>query len=465
MNPHRSLSVHLVRIFTLALATASIALAGCGTLDEGEGADYPQGGQYPQVEPVQRSSLQAIPPAEPAAPAEAPSIAIGEDTTQYAETDPAALTEFRATLEPVGIWTDDATYGTVWTPDAAIVGPSFTPYVTAGHWTYDDDYVWVSDYDWGWAPFHYGRWVWIEGRGWSWIPGRRYAGAWVTWRVGPVGFGYVGWAPLPPSWYWRGGYAYGLYAVPPPRWSYCGSRDVFAPGVGRHVLPSESTYAIAAATRPYVPATPGVGAGGRIAAHPEIAGPPPSRLGFVGDVPRPPAGGAEPGGRGIAQARSMARPPLAAPQRPRVEQRMPNAVGRGPLPEIGPRATMPRYTTRPDATSPSFRSSPSYGTGATMRPSPSFRSSPSFGASSSPSWGSRSSPSFRSAPSFGASPSPSFRSSPSFGSGGGGGFRSSPSFGSGGGGGFRSAPSSGASVARPPTGGHSAPMGAPRGHR
>ena len=42
--------------------------------------------------------------------------------------------------------------------DITVVGADFTPYVSAGHWTYDDDYVWVSDYDWGWLAFHFGRW-------------------------------------------------------------------------------------------------------------------------------------------------------------------------------------------------------------------------------------------------------------------------------------------------------------------
>ena len=85
---------------------------------------------------------------------------------------------------------DDGKYGTVWVPSAAVVGEGFVPYASSGHWVYGDDYTWVSDYDWGWAPFHYGRWVNIDGRGWGWIPGRRYAPAWGTWRVGAPGFGF-----------------------------------------------------------------------------------------------------------------------------------------------------------------------------------------------------------------------------------------------------------------------------------
>ena len=40
--------------------------------------------------------------------------------------------------------TDDATYGTVWVPSAKEVGPDFQPYVTAGHWVYDNDWIWAS---------------------------------------------------------------------------------------------------------------------------------------------------------------------------------------------------------------------------------------------------------------------------------------------------------------------------------
>ena len=127
---------------------------------------------------------------------------------------PSALSDFRSTLEPYGTWTDDPSYGTVWVPSPSVVGPDFTPYVSAGHWAYDSDYAWVSDYDWGWAPFHYGRWVYGPGMGWEWIPGRTYAGAWVSWRYGVDDWAYVGWAPLAPTWCWRGGVAVGIGFVP-----------------------------------------------------------------------------------------------------------------------------------------------------------------------------------------------------------------------------------------------------------
>ncbi len=117
----------------------------------------------------------------------------------YADTDPSAPTAFQSDLSPYGSWVVDDTYGTVWVPAGSVVGDDFAPYQSAGHWALDDDgqWLWVSDYSWGYIPFHYGRWVWIGDRGWSWIPGRAYAPSWVVWRVGEDG--YIGWAPMPPT--------------------------------------------------------------------------------------------------------------------------------------------------------------------------------------------------------------------------------------------------------------------------
>lgn len=91
----------------------------------------------------------------------------------YEDTDPSAITEFRAELSPYGQWVEDPVYGLVWIPSQDIVGADFAPYVTGGHWgmTAEGDWIWESDYPFGWATFHYGRWIWIPGRGWSWIAG------------------------------------------------------------------------------------------------------------------------------------------------------------------------------------------------------------------------------------------------------------------------------------------------------
>jgi hypothetical protein len=60
----------------------------------------------------------------------------------------------------------------------------------------DFGWLWVSDYEWGHIPFHYGRWVHDPFDGWIWIPGYVWAPSWVIWRSGG---GYVGWFPMPPT--------------------------------------------------------------------------------------------------------------------------------------------------------------------------------------------------------------------------------------------------------------------------
>jgi hypothetical protein len=223
----------------------------------------------------------------------------------YSDTDPAALTDFHTALDPYGNWAEDSSYGTVWVPSQSVVGSDFSPYVSAGHWVYDTDYTWVSDYGWGWAPFHYGRWVWIGGRGWSWVPGRVYSGAWVSWRTGYDNWGYVGWAPLPPTWCWRGGIAVGIGVVPPAPYVFVGSGHVFAGYLGPHLVTGPNVAVIAGHTRPYVVASPGVT--GHVFANPGVNGPPPGSIGIPpNNVVHAPVNNA-----GLAQARSFATPASA----------------------------------------------------------------------------------------------------------------------------------------------------------
>jgi len=109
--------------------------------------------------------------------------------------DPQAYQQFETQLAPYGSWENDQTYGRVWVPSTAVVGGSFTPYSTGGHWVWaSTGWTWASDYSWGWAPFHYGRWVYAGSR-WCWRPGRVWGPGWVAWRNHGR---YVGWAPLPP---------------------------------------------------------------------------------------------------------------------------------------------------------------------------------------------------------------------------------------------------------------------------
>lgn len=109
--------------------------------------------------------------------------------------DDVSLETFYEELSPYGVWIDDPQYGRVWRPD--VDQEEFRPYYTRGHWEMTKyGNTWVSDYDWGWAPFHYGRWHHHSRRGWVWIPGLEWAPAWVSWRSGS---GYYGWAPMGPG--------------------------------------------------------------------------------------------------------------------------------------------------------------------------------------------------------------------------------------------------------------------------
>ena len=98
-------------------------------------------------------------------------------------------------LSPYGDWVKDARHGYVWLP---AVREDFHPYGSDGHWVMTEyGNTWVSNYDWGWAPFHYGRWYFDDYfQSWAWIPGYDWGPAWVNWRTGG---GYYGWAPLGPG--------------------------------------------------------------------------------------------------------------------------------------------------------------------------------------------------------------------------------------------------------------------------
>lgn len=307
-----------------AIALLGPAVLGCGEEEaEGRDAAYPIGYTVPAHE-VRRAADTPSPPrangpaAEPLAgvaleqgAGEGEEVVVGAESdatrAEYPDNDPSALTDFHGALDPYGNWVEDASYGTVWVPSPTVVGPDFTPYVSAGRWAYDDDYVWVSDYEWGWAPFHYGRWVYGGGVGWEWIPGRTYSGAWVSWRWGLNDWPYVGWAPLPPTWCWHRGAAVGIGFVPVAPYAFVPTGELFTPGLHGRVLAGPQVGVIAAHTRPWVPATPMVAPGGpgaRIAARAQVGGPPPSLL-RINESAVVHGGLAD---RGVLQARAFARP-------------------------------------------------------------------------------------------------------------------------------------------------------------
>lgn len=112
-----------------------------------------------------------------------------------AQYEDLSLETFYEELSPYGVWINDPLYGYVWRPD--VDQDDFRPYYSNGHWEMTQyGNTWVSDYEWGWAPFHYGRWQYSNRRGWLWIPDTKWGPAWVSWRSGG---GYYGWAPLGPG--------------------------------------------------------------------------------------------------------------------------------------------------------------------------------------------------------------------------------------------------------------------------
>ncbi|MDD4871366.1 MAG: hypothetical protein PHR77_12475 [Kiritimatiellae bacterium] len=104
---------------------------------------------------------------------------------------------FYKSLQPHGTWIEINPLGIVWRPHVAIKDTTWRPYYSGGRWVWVNNvWAWSSDYEWGWAPFHYGRWVMSTGLGWVWIPGKEWSPAWVIWDQTPTQFG---WAPMPPE--------------------------------------------------------------------------------------------------------------------------------------------------------------------------------------------------------------------------------------------------------------------------
>ena len=169
---------------------------------------------------------------------------------------------FDDTLTPYGSWVDTSRHARVWRPNPGVVGSDFQPYGSNGQWIYTDaGWSWESDWEWGWAPFHYGRWYEDADYGWVWLPGTVWAPAWVDWRYGD---NYVGWVPLAPQ-----GYS---VTVAPSRWTFVPTSRFVERDFWRHRVPQGEIDRVYSSTtvihtRPH-------GAGW-------YAGPPPSRVSVV----------------------------------------------------------------------------------------------------------------------------------------------------------------------------------------
>lgn len=130
-------------------------------------------------------------------------------------------------LSPYGDWIHDQEMGYLWLPRVA---SDFQPYSTNGHWV-NTQYgnTWYSNYEWGWAPFHYGRWFYSNHYGWAWVPGYEWAPAWVSWREGG---GLYGWAPLGP------GMSFSINVnIPMRHWVFVPQRYFFHSNLNRYYRP------------------------------------------------------------------------------------------------------------------------------------------------------------------------------------------------------------------------------------
>ena len=138
---------------------------------------------------------------------------------------------FYSNLSPQGSWYSSAEYGQVWRPYD--VDYNWNPYYD-GHWVYTDlGWTWVSDYEWGSIPYHYGTWVMDANLGWVWVPGYVWAPAWVVFRSGPD---YIGWAPVAP------GFSLGMsFGAPLPATSsfvFVPARSFMAPRIRTYAVPA-----------------------------------------------------------------------------------------------------------------------------------------------------------------------------------------------------------------------------------
>jgi hypothetical protein len=148
-----------------------------------------------------------------------------------------SLDFFVEQLEPYGGWHTSASYGRVWIPRVQVIG--WHPY-THGHWVYTDfGWTWVSDYEWGAIPFHYGTWAIDPELGWAWVPGYVWAPAWVVYRSGPS---YIGWAPVPPS--FSIGAPFGFEQYGPDQFVFVRAADFLAPDVQRFAVPIQRTRVV-----------------------------------------------------------------------------------------------------------------------------------------------------------------------------------------------------------------------------
>jgi hypothetical protein len=149
---------------------------------------------------------------------------------------------FYSSLSPHGSWLVSGQYGRVWQP--AVYAPGWNPY-SDGHWVYTDlGWTWVSDYEWGAVPYHYGTWASDPELGWVWVPGYVWAPSWVVFRTGPD---YIGWAPVSPG--FSVGVSFGFSEPVAASFTFVSCHDFLAPRIGPRIVSYSQTRGIINNTR------------------------------------------------------------------------------------------------------------------------------------------------------------------------------------------------------------------------
>jgi hypothetical protein len=144
---------------------------------------------------------------------------------------------FYSNLSPHGSWLVSAQYGRVWQP--SVYADDWNPYYD-GRWVYSDlGWTWVSDYEWGAIPYHYGTWVIDPAIGWVWVPGYVWAPSWVVFRTGPD---YIGWAPVSPG--FTVGVSVGFGARVSGPFVFVAARDFVSPRLRTCIIPRGETRVV-----------------------------------------------------------------------------------------------------------------------------------------------------------------------------------------------------------------------------
>jgi hypothetical protein len=192
----------------LWLPLAMVVLSSCIVWDTGRDRSYPRSGPY-------------------------------DDRGAYGA--PRDVSYFYDYLSPHGSWISMRPYGYVWVPRH--MGYRWRPYAD-GRWVWTDyGWTWISEYDWGWVPFHYGRWGWDDDMGWFWVPGTVWGPAWVSWRLGGL---YFGWAPLPPGVEFESGAGIRRLPgeIPGHFWIFVEGRDFLETRLSGRIIPPERNLTI-----------------------------------------------------------------------------------------------------------------------------------------------------------------------------------------------------------------------------